>query len=814
VRKWFDRPDPRGLATISGRISGNLELLDFDHDADTIYPQWCALVEEEYPGLVGRLNVSTTPREPAGYHVRYRCTAATIPGNTALAVEPYTDAEGKAKRQVLIETRGKGGYAVCPGSPSAVHENKRPYIHHSGPPLDQLPDLTAEEREVLWVCARYLDRTAPETEKGSKATVDGLRPGDDYDLNGPDWAEILEPHGWRCEATVGAERRWCRPGKDGRAWSATTGHCRGKDGADLLRVFSSNAYPFDAGKAYGKFRAFVLLNHHGDLSAAAKDLAGQGYGKKGTASAKGRVPDPEPWELPPPLDDSVDVPEFPLDCLPAWLAEWARATATATQTPPDLAALLALAFAAAGLAGKFRVSVRDGWAEPLNLFVVVALLSGERKSAVFASALAPVQTFERQERERLAPTITQAASERRILESRLKNTENKAAKQTDDAERATLTQEARALAAELAGCVVPAEPRCFCDDETPENLSRLLALHGGRMLQASAEGTAFEIAKGRYSETANFDVYLKGHSGDPLRVGRVGRSGEVVDRPALSCALAVQPDVICGLAEEATMAGRGYLARWLYGVPPSMVGRRQIAAEAVPSDVNQTYHNTMLELWRLPFAADQQGRPAAAWLRFSPEADEVLREFEHWLEPQLAPGAELSYLSGWANKLAGAAARIAGVLHVAGRAPKPCGSRVEVETVRAAVRLARDYLLPHAQAAFAQMGADERLGKARKVWASLVRHSEYGEYSESAPPRFSRRDIHQWERRTFTAVEELDPILKLLMDWGYIRPWCDTSAQTGRGHKSPVFEVNPLALARSKNTDPRPHCTHCTHSEE
>jgi hypothetical protein len=58
----------------------------------------------------------------------------------------------------------------------------------------------------------------------------------------------------------------------------------------------------------------------------------------------------------------------------------------------------------------------------------------------------------------------------------------------------------------------------FCDDETPESLSRLIAQQRGRMLQASAEGTCFEIVKGRYSEAANFDVYLKGHAGDPLRV--------------------------------------------------------------------------------------------------------------------------------------------------------------------------------------------------------------------------------------------------------------------------------------------------------
>src|SRR5262249_46808386 len=57
-------------------------------------------------------------------------------------------------------------------------------------------------------------------------------------------------------------------------------------GADLLRVFSSNADPFEAGRAYGKFRAYALLNHGGDLSAAARELRRQGYGSRSSKDAR------------------------------------------------------------------------------------------------------------------------------------------------------------------------------------------------------------------------------------------------------------------------------------------------------------------------------------------------------------------------------------------------------------------------------------------------------------------------------------------------------------------------------------------------
>ena len=94
-----------------------------------------------------------------------------------------------------------------------------------------------------------------------------------------------------------------------------------------------------------------------------------------------------------------------------------------------------------------------------------------------------------------ASKIAEADSERRILEQSAKIAETKAAKEEDKEERQQLRHEAKTLAKELAAHVVPESPLMLCDDETPEDLGRLLTRHGGRMLLASAEGTIFEMAK-------------------------------------------------------------------------------------------------------------------------------------------------------------------------------------------------------------------------------------------------------------------------------------------------------------------------------
>jgi DNA polymerase-1 len=456
--------------------------------------------------------------------------------------------------------------------------------------------------------------------------------------------------------------------------------------------------------------------------------------------------------------------------------------------------MLALTVCGAGLAKRFRCRIRDGWTEPTNIFSVTSLPPGDRKSAVFVLAVAPVQEFEQEEDERLTPEIAEKASEHRILEARLKSMENKAARENDPEKRTELRMETKELARELAAHIVPERPQLWCDDVTPEKLAQLLAQQGGRMLQASAEGTAFEIAKGRYSETANFDVYLKGHAGDDLRVGRITREGGTVKQPALSVALAVQPDVILGLADQATMRGRGFLARWLYSIPTSLVGNRRIAPAPVSQAVLRDYQKLVINLFKLPGATDERGRPAPNWVCFSPPADQAMRSFERWLEPQLGQNGNLSSLAGWANKLAGAIARLAAILHLATSivARTPWQVPISESTVLTTIRLGQEYLLPHAIAAFGLMGADARTEKAKTLLNWILRETKEGKQ----PEQFSRRDAHRALGRRIGRVDELDPVLELLVKHNYTRPK-EMQWRPGSGRReSQLYEVNPLAYGQ------------------
>jgi hypothetical protein len=515
----------------------------------------------------------------------------------------------------------------------------------------------------------------------------------------------------------------------------------------------------------------------------------------GTKSGDHLLRDPV-FEEPIPLGRDYPVPAFPADVLPYLLVDWAVAVGEEKQVPLDLVAMLVLTVCGAALAKKYVVQVRPGWKEPTNLFSVTGLRAGERKSTTFEEVLAPVEALEKELQAQAAAAASQARSARKRLDRRLRALETEAENASSDQERAAKERAAQDISRELAALDEPVIPQLTCDNETPESLEQLLSLQGGRVLQASPEGTAFEIAKGRYSKDGapNFDVYLKGHAGDTFKTGRVTRGRIMVEKPALSVALTVQPDVVRSLGGVETMRGKGFLARWLYALPDGKMGHRDIVPAAVPDRLREVYRLFMTALWQLEGHVDADGNKVPHVLRFSPEADRAMQEFQAWLEPQLGPDGDLVHMSDWGAKLAGAVARIAGILHVTGVEQPTEAHAIQVceETVRKAIRLGKGYLLPHARAAFDLMREDALAPLAKVVLAWLRKKSESGEYSEYGEYGgmvVSQREIHQGNRRRFETAGKVSPVLGLLVQHGWLQP--TGVGKEGKGSKSPTYFVNP-----------------------
>ena len=498
------------------------------------------------------------------------------------------------------------------------------------------------------------------------------------------------------------------------------------------------------------------------------------------------------WDPPFPFRSTQGAKAFPVGALPTVAQDFVQSLSDAYQVPADLPGCLTLGVGFAAASGRCSVRLSEDWHEPLNAFLAVGLASGERKSGTLKAVAAPLEERERELAQNAAPDIAQAITERDILETDLRNKKTAAAKIADD-ERAELTREAIQLEKNLRESEIPKPPRLIADDATPEAVASLLAEQHGRISIISTEGGLFEMLAGRYSDgTPNLDVYLKGHSGDPIRIDRKSRPPEFIQSPALTLVLTVQPSVIQDLAERKVLRGRGLLARILYSLPESRVGYRKIEAPQMPTHFREEWGRIVNDIAKLPDPLPVQDHA----ITLSAEAHALFQDYREVVEAMLRPGAELSEAVDWGSKLPGAVIRIAGILHLfrhfgdkgdSGYGGRPWEHPISEHTLKAAIELG-GYFTDHALAAFALMGADSKLEDSKKVWAVIERHG----FQE-----ISKRDLWQLVRRSFT-VNQLGVALETLAEMGYIRPMpFDDSRGPGR-NPSPAFYVNPLG--RTHNT--------------
>lgn len=481
------------------------------------------------------------------------------------------------------------------------------------------------------------------------------------------------------------------------------------------------------------------------------------------------------------LNEQHALPSFPSESLPSWQREWVEAESEATQTPVDLAGMLSLAVVATACQKRVAVQVRPDWGEPTNIYVVSALDPGNRKSKVFQDATAPLCHWEHETAELQGPEVARKLAVLEIERKRLEKLKQRATGDGENAQEAR--RQAEDLAEMLAGVSEPVVSRLAGEDVTPEKLQSLLALHGGRFSVLSAEGGIIQNFLGRYSGNGvgNFEVLLKAHAGDTIRVDRVGRPPEYVHSPALTLGLCVQPEVLKNLARKHEVRGRGLLARLLYSLPRSFVGSRKTIPDPVPDAVAQAYSERVRDMLEIPTTCTGRGEIIPHVLALTEEAQEILNDFCATLEPRLGPGGELAEISDWASKLAGAIVRIAGLLHMAERSTKTfVPPEIGAQSFAAALAIG-GYLTKHAQATFQFMETDTAAIFSDKVIAWLKRNRK---------PLVHEREIYQ-KINGMRKKDVRKAVIRDLCDRDILIPVHVETGKTGR-KRSQAYAVNPF----------------------
>lgn len=257
-----------GIGLVCGDVSGGVEVIDVDEKYSldgNLFKKYKQLIFEIDKNLLKKLTVQKT--ENNGYHLIYKCKE--IEGNKKLANRYTTEEEKKAnpkeKIKVLIETRGSNGYIKIAPSP------KYEIIYGS---LNNIKEISALEREILFVCARTLNEVfeAATVNKNSQKTIlENVSPFEDWNKRG-DVLDLLESEGWALKLKNGAKNLLLRPAGTGM-WSADW-----NEDKRIFYVFTSSS-EFEQNKGYNPTQVLAKLRFNDDFSECARWLLKEGYGR-------------------------------------------------------------------------------------------------------------------------------------------------------------------------------------------------------------------------------------------------------------------------------------------------------------------------------------------------------------------------------------------------------------------------------------------------------------------------------------------------------------------------------------------------------
>ena len=251
INNDIDNYDFDEIGICTGAVSGGLEGIDFDlkyaDNPDELWEEWKSKVPSE---ILKKMVVCKTVNN--GYHLLYRTNISE--GNKKLAKNE--------RKEVLIETRGEGGYLKC--YPSEGYE----VIYGDLEEINSISDL---ERAILMSTSLLFDKTISKSKKYYSDNKEYKDPFPKYNSDPDIGIDLLLEHGW---TIVSEGELWVELTRPGKTEGVSAGY--NLEG-NFLYVFTTST-EFDTEKPYSNSAIFCELEAEGDYTLGYKKLGKLGYG--------------------------------------------------------------------------------------------------------------------------------------------------------------------------------------------------------------------------------------------------------------------------------------------------------------------------------------------------------------------------------------------------------------------------------------------------------------------------------------------------------------------------------------------------------
>lgn len=567
------------LGIICGKVSENLEVIDIDCKYDLtgkLADDFFELVKDNLPDVFEGLLLAKTRND--GWHIYYRCP--NIEGSKKLAVN--------SKGQVLIETRGEGGYVIAPPSPG--------YTITQGN-FDKIPVITSEERDVLFAISKTFDekpQIEPQEYSGQVNKNNGLSPFDDYNQRA-DVVSLLVQNGWQISKESGDRVHLTRQGKS----KGISGNWH-----KIKRTFFvfSSSTQFEPMKGYNAVGVYCLLECNNDFSEASRKLydAGYGEGKTNKQVAEKIEKQNEP------------IPLLPIEGFPLQIQNLINTCISVYRTPRDFWASSVIAATALAIGNKLELKGKYDNIPIFWICIVGDVSSGKTEPQKLL--LRPFQELDDESNKR--------------FEAELKEYERIAG----------LTKKER----EAEGIEINEKPTWFqyrVKDATPEALAAIHEVNRRGIIIDREELKGWLDDFGRYNNSGEQSNMLSTWIGVSYISNRKSSKPINISNPVINVLGGMQPDILPLLAKD-NRAENGFISRMCFAYPDNSL-KQYYEDSTIPHEA--------YEEWRR-FIRDLISMPETVALQLTNEASAMYKNW-YDKNAQLTNNEPVQHLKGVYGKL-------------------------------------------------------------------------------------------------------------------------------------------------------------------
>lgn len=386
----------------------------------------------------------------------------------------------------------------------------------------------------------------------------------------------------------------------------------------------------------------------------------------------------DPWERYP-------LPQFPIDCLPPNLRRYVEIQSRSIGVDQSALAMGALAACSGAISHEFRLKIMrtGGWWVRPRLWVMLCGAPSAKKSPAMHAVLSPIKARERENLMRHRKEVAKYEAEKEAGEKPSKP---------------------------------PPPVRFMASDITSEKLGELLSNYDRGLMVEQDEMSQWLGNMEKYSGGkggADRGFWIQAYNGGGKQVDRIGRGSIYIDNLSISILGGMQPNKI---KELGNLTSDGLLQRFI----PVMMNDAKRPVEIEDDRAWHDYEVTINGLLDL--------KPAEQ--RLDDAAQEEVISFHEWVfDMERIEGLGESFRS-FIGKLSGIHGSLMLVLHLAQDPENSVFERVDLNTAKAATRIIKEFVVPHAMALY-QETADRVDWEYLRALASFILTSDKERFTAS-----------------------------------------------------------------------------------